>query len=83
MAKNNSSLSKYPPCELKIGKCKVAPGFLYLETKNHYVFINNTRNDIDLGVLKNVKTKHLDPECKVSVFPKSLVDQLTKLEMKS
>ena len=80
MAKNKSSISKYPICVLKIGKCKVSPGYLYLETKNHYVFINNIRNDIDLGKLKNVKTKHLDPECTVSVFPKSLVDQLTKIK---
>ena len=79
MAKKYSSLSKCPPCVLKIGNLKVVPGQLYMETQDHYVFINNARNDIDLGVLKDFKSKHLDPECRVSVFPKSLVDQLTKI----
>lgn len=66
--------------ELKIGRWVVVPGQLFMETKDHYVFMNDIRSGIDLGPLKEVKTKHIDPECRVSVFPKSIVDELTKLK---
>ena len=81
MSKTNSRNFTLQSCELQIGTYRII-GFLFMQTKNHYVLVNNVRSGIDWGPLKSIKQKHIDPECHVSVFPKDIVDDLTKFQAK-
>jgi len=80
MSKAKLTFSTLQPCELHIGKYRIV-GELFVETKHHYVLINDVRSGIDLGPLKSIKEKHIDPECSVSVFQKAIVDRITKLRV--
>lgn len=55
-------------------------GALFMKTRTHIVLINSIREGADLGPIKKVKTRHLEPEALVYVIPKRLVEDVRLLE---
>jgi len=57
-------------------------GLLYRQTKRHVILVNNVRERADLGSLKRIRRKHLDPEATVIVIPRETVTSIDKLGRK-
>ncbi len=54
----------------------VSVGELFMKTRTHIVLINGIRQGADLGPIKKVKTRHIEPEGLVYVIPRRLVEDV-------
>lgn len=48
---------------------RISVGYLYMKNERVVVLINNVSSEADLGPLKPVRRKHVDPEANIRVFP--------------
>jgi len=55
-------------------------GALFMKTRTHIVLISSIQAEADLGPIKKVKRRHLEPEALVYVIPRRLVENVQVLE---
>jgi hypothetical protein len=49
---------------------------LYFENEHSVVLLNNVTEEADLGPLKSIRRRHIEPEADVSIFPRKEVDEI-------
>jgi hypothetical protein len=55
-------------------------GALLLDTSTHVVLLNNVRKGVDLGPIKRIRKKHIEPEADIHVIPKGMVVSIERLD---
>lgn len=66
-----------PTCKVWIGKSWWI-GALFFQNQKVVVLINNVNCQADLGPLKKVRVRHVEPEADILILPR---DQIYKLEL--
>lgn len=51
-----------------------------MDTPTHVVLLNNLREGADLGPVKPIRRRHLEPEADIRVVPRHMVEGIERLK---
>jgi hypothetical protein len=68
----------FPACVVHTKDSK-AIGALFMKTSRFVVLLSGYSSEADLGPLRAVRTKHVEPEARVHVIPMHLVESIRYL----
>lgn len=76
----NNQFPDFPPVVVKTDRFD-SVGMLFLDTDRFIILINNVRESADYGPLRPFRDGHLVPECDVTIFPKGIVREISKIDV--
>ena len=74
----NNQFPDFPTVVVKTNRFE-SVGMLFSDTDRFVILINNGRESGDYGPLRPFRDEHLVPECDVTIVPKGIVREISKV----